>query len=78
MATIIANSYAILQQTLLCTVFIFDSPFQIALFPIHLVSLIKCDTSQVRFWINYWRALTENGDLIIPNSISAVFQLRRI
>ena len=41
---------------LICLMFIFERPIQISLFRIHLVSVIKCVTCQVRFWINYWRA----------------------
>ena len=41
---------------LICLMFIFERPIQITLFRIHLVSVIKCVTCQVRFWINYWRA----------------------
>ena len=40
---------------LICLMFIFERPIQITLFRIHLVSVIKCVTCQVRFWINYWR-----------------------
>ena len=41
---------------LICLMFIFERSIQMALFRIHLVSVIKCVTCQVRFWINNWRA----------------------
>ena len=49
---------------LICLMFIFERPIQISLFRIHLVSVIKCVTCQVGFWINYWRAWMDsiNGD----------------
>ena len=37
---------------LICLMFIFDGPIQITLFRIRLVSVIKCVTGQVHFWIN--------------------------
>ena len=40
---------------LICLMFTFERPIQITLFQIHLVSVIRCVTCQVRFSINYWR-----------------------
>ena len=40
---------------LICLMFIFKRRIQILLFRIHLVSITKCVTCQVSFWINYWR-----------------------
>ena len=66
---------------LICLMFIFERPIQMTLFRIHLVSVIKCVTCQVRFWINYWRAWMDKHSLrylILPSSISVAWNIAEV